>query len=230
MRWYLLDLETGGLKPSDGVVEIGFFELDENAHIIDRVDSLIDPGTGFIAPSASGVHGITMDMVEDAPTVDEFFNDQTCYGKPLQGDPPTIVGHKCAFDVSFIKDYIAAPHLELCTLRFSRHLYPFSDSHTLSTLRYALDLSPPPGTAHRVMYDVALTYELLLHIMDRTGMSLIELTERAQQPFLLTFMSFGKHRGQPFEEIPRSYLNWMRNNLEEMDQDLSYTVDYYLSK
>ena len=232
MRWYLLDLETGGLKPSDGVVEVGFFELDENAQIIDRVESLIDPGTGAIAPSASGVHGITIDMVENSPTLEEFFSsdDPTCYGKPLQGDPPAIIGHKISYDVAFVKDHIEGTPLELCTLRWSRSLYPHSDSHTLSTLRYALNLAPPSGVAHRVLYDVSLTYELLLHIMERTNLTLPELTAKSQEPMLVTFVPFGKHKGQLYSEVPRSYLQWMQRELKDLDIDQSYTINYYLNK
>lgn len=231
-RYIILDTETGGLNVEDGVVEIGWVELDADANIIDQVDSLIDPGTGRISPSASGVHGITYDMVADKPTLEEFFTEQAegCYGKPLEGAPLCFGAHKASFDRTFVDPYLKGEVLELCTLRLAKSIWPDAENHKLSTLKYALDLPTDEGAAHRVMADVRVTYHLLRRIMEVTHSSLDQLAERCKEPFLLHRMSFGKHRGEPFSSVPRSYLNWMRNNFEDLakDIDLAYTVTYYL--
>lgn len=228
-RFFVLDTETAGLKPEDGLVEIGWFELDEQANIVDRVQSLIDP-QGPISPAASGVHNLTAEDVQDAPTAEEFFSldDPSCYGKPIEADRIVMCGHKIAFDVGFLQPYLKGDVQQVCTLRWSRQMYPDSDSHTLSTLKYALGLRKDTGVAHRVLADVEVTYDLLLHIMQRLQCTLPELAERSQQPMLLARMSFGKHKGEPPSAVPNSYWRWMLNNLEEIDADLRFTAETYL--
>lgn len=230
MRWLLLDLETAGLRPEDGVVELGFLELDENANIIDQYQTLVDPGTGVISPSAEGIHGISLDMVADAPTLPEVFSADApeCYGKPLTGDPLVLIGHRISFDHSFLKGHVPENTLELCTLRLARTLWPFSEDHKLSTLRVALGLRKDAGTAHRVLSDCFVTYDLLKLILTTLKCSLRELTEMSQKPQLLRVMPMGKHRGEPVADVPSSYWRWMLNNLEDMDPDLRFTAETYL--
>lgn len=228
MKAIVLDTETSGLKDA-GVCEIGWFELAPDATVIEQVESLIDPERP-ITPSASSVHGIVDEDVENSPTLEEFFSldSDGCYGKRLVGDPVIFCGHKTAFDLPFVQPYIDGPVLEICTLRWFRSLYPFSDSHTLGTAVYSLGLPRDHRNAHRVLSDVTDAYNLLLHIMQRTGLSLHELALKSQEPMLVHFIPFGKHRGEAFSDIPRSYLNWVRNNIHDLDQDTSYTIDYWL--
>lgn len=230
MRWLLLDLETAGLQPEAGIVEIGFLELDENAEVIDQYQTLVDPGTGLISPSAEGIHGISMEMVADAPTISEVFSEQApgCYGKPLTGDPLVLIGHRIAFDHSFLKGHVPPGTLELCTLRYARQLWPDADDHKLSTLRVALNLRKDAGSAHRVMSDIWVTYDLLHVILDTTKMNLRELTERSQQPFAVTKMAFGKYKGLSPKEVPADYWRWMLRSMEDLDPDLRFTAEHCL--
>jgi DNA polymerase-3 subunit epsilon len=61
-----LDTETTGMHLSAEVIEIGIVDDDENV----LYDSLIRP-RGKIDPAAARVHGITPEMLADAPTWDE---------------------------------------------------------------------------------------------------------------------------------------------------------------
>ena len=232
MRWLLLDLETAGLKPEDGVVELGFLELDENAEVIDQYQTLVDPGTGHISHSAEGIHGISMDMVQDAPTLAEVFSEQVegCYGKPLHGDPLVLVGHRISFDRSFLTGLLPENTIDLCTLRAARAIWPFAEDHKLSTLRVALGLRKDSGVAHRVMADVLVTHDLLKTIMATLNVNLRELTEWSQRPQVLRVVPFGKHKGEPFDQVPKSYLRWADNNLQDIDMDLAHTIKHYLAK
>jgi exodeoxyribonuclease X len=228
-RYYLLDTETSGLPPGAGVCEIGWHELAEDASIIRTVTGLTDPEFP-ISPSASGVHTITDDDVEGCPTLAEFFSesDEQCYGEPLRGDPVVLVGHRVSFDRQFVEPYTSGPIREVCTLRWLRSLYPHMDDHKLSTAKYALGLRRDAGAAHRVLADIDVTYDLLLHILQRLDCSLSELVERSQEPMLLAFMPFGKHKGEPFAEVPKSYLRWADGNLKDLDMDLAHTIKFYL--
>src|SRR5437899_9776245 len=148
IRFFVADTETTGAGPEDKVCELGWIEVDEHFNVLSETQSLIDPQYP-ISPSASGIHGLTNEDVEHAPTIEEYFSvdDPSCYGKKIT-DPIILIGHRISFDYRFLSPYLNVTQ-ELCTLRWARKLYPHSDDHKLSTLMFALGLPRPEG-AHRV--------------------------------------------------------------------------------
>lgn len=54
----------------------------------------------------------------------------------------------------------------------------------------------------------------------------INMTHKQQ---LLKRMVFGKHKGIPFSEIPKSYLTWCLANMTELDDNMKFTMNYYLN-
>lgn len=229
-RYIFADTETTDAGPDAAVCEIGWIEADENFNEISRIESLIDPQKP-IDPAASGVHGLIYKDVEHAPTLDEFFHTQLegCFGSLLEGDI-VLIGHNISFDSRFFKPYIPGRLTEVCTLRWSRKLYPDLSNHKLSTLKYAAHLPRGNGDSHRVMTDVEDAKNLASHICRAQGMTLPELVERSQEPMLIEYVSFGKHKGDRFANVPKAYLRWMANNFTDMDMDTAHTVAYYLSR
>ena len=227
-RYILGDTETTGTKEGAKACEIGWIELDEQAQWTTQVDSLLDPEIP-ISYGAMGIHDITNEMVAGSPTIEEFFSvdDPSCYGKRIQADRVVLIGHRVSFDRRFIEPFIDGEIQELCTLRWIRNLYPDMDDHKLSTAKYALGLRKNAGDAHRVMADVWVTYDLLLHLLAKTGTTLAELTERSQAPMLIHTMPMGKHKGQPMSEVPRSYLDWALRNMQDLDQDQRFTFEHF---
>lgn len=227
MHYYFLDTETTSAEPTATVVEVAWLKTDGEFNIIEKVQSLIDPEQ-MISPGASGIHGLVNKDCDAFPTLQEFFtvSDPSCHGALLEA-PSAIIGHRIGFDMRFVESYFAAPPQEVCTLRWVRKLYPYSDDHKLSTMIYALDLPRSEG-AHRAMADVMSAYYLCRHICERTGMSLSELTEASKQPMEVLTMPFGKNKGQPFSSIPKSYLRWMRENMQDLDIDFKYTLSLFL--
>lgn len=224
-RFIVADTETTGTSEEDKVCEVGWVEIDEDFNILEQVESLIDPQR-IISPAASGVHGLEYHHVQDSPTIEEFFGEEAegCYGKPLTG-PVVLIGHRISFDRRFLQPYMPEFLQELCTLRWVKRLYPNMDNHQLSTCIYALDL-PRSAGAHRVMADVMTAYHLVRHLCERTGMTLGQLALESNKPFWVPVMPFGKHKGEPVEEVPRSYWNWMLNNKDmEIDPDLRATAE-----
>ena len=63
-----LDTETTGTGPNDNILEIAVVDHDSTV----LVDSLVRP-VGAIHPDAARVHGITVDMVADAPGWEEVW-------------------------------------------------------------------------------------------------------------------------------------------------------------
>ena len=94
----VLDTETTGLDYTrERLVEFAAVRL-ENGKIKDEFQTLINPKQ-HIRKSSIAIHGITPDMVEDAPTEEEALP------KILEfiGDYP-IVGHNVIFDYSFLNE------------------------------------------------------------------------------------------------------------------------------
>lgn len=222
------DTETTDATPERGVCEIGWIVTDENFNILEEVESLIDPQRPIKA-SASGIHGLVDADVANSPTLEEFFSldDEKCYGKKLPGNL-VVLGHRIGFDTEVMAPYIDGDFVEACSLRWARRLYPNADDHKLQTLVYALNL-PRSSGAHRVMADVYTAYHLAKHICEHTGMSLQQYAEASQENFLLTTMTFGKHKDDSFDNIPPSYLKWMLRELD-LDRDMKFTVLSTLEK
>lgn len=230
MIYLVADTETSSAADDRGVCEIGWIEIDENWNILNQVESLIDPQKS-ISPSASGVHGLTYDDVQDSPTLDEFFtlDEPGCYGRRIQG-PVTLIGHRISFDTPAFKPYVDGEIFELDTLRFVRWLYPDADDHKLSTCKYMLDLPRDSGAAHRVMADIITAYNLAKHVADRLNMTLPELAARAREPIPVASLPFGKHKSQPLETAPRSYLNWLLGSDMKLDDDYLHAIKAILGR
>jgi DNA polymerase III epsilon subunit family exonuclease len=102
-----LDLETTGVNPFTGkIVEIGIarFRLDR---VIEQYESFVNPGCE-IPEQVIKIHGITDEMVQDAPLIEELLDDIT---KFIHKSPLVIQNPR--FDISF---------LEMAYKRAGRHV------------------------------------------------------------------------------------------------------------
>jgi exodeoxyribonuclease X len=133
-----------------------------------------------------------------------------------------------SFDTHTVGPSIDGEYAEACSLRWARRLYPDADDHKLSTLIFALGL-PRSAGAHRVLADVMSTFHLAKHLCERAGLTLRQYAEASADPFLISRMSFGKHRGELMTDVPRSYLGWMQRSMD-LDQDLAHTIKTILNK
>lgn len=229
VKFYVADTETTGALPEDKACEVGWVEVDEHCNVLSERQSILDPQRP-ISPSASGVHGLVNADCVDFPTIEEFFSvdDPACHGRKIEG-PIVLIGHRISFDVRYIGPYIEDLRQELCTLRWARKLYPEADDHKLTTLMFALGLPRPQG-AHRVMSDVYSALHLVKHICERTGATLRTLAEASADPMLIEIMPFGKHKGERFANVPKSYLRWMQDSMKDLDLDMRFTIDSALNK
>ena len=215
-RWILADTETTGLK-NPKVCEVAWIEVDAGLNILDSVTSLIDPQAA-IEPGASGVHNITNDMVEDAPTMDEFF--YTVKNDPLAGDV-ILVCHNVQFDIPLLRPYIPPPVGKMCTMRLARKIYPEADNHKLNTLRYYLNLDG--GKEHSAGGDVAILHSLLSHMVLTTGLGLHDLLAMVDEPIEIKKMAFGKHKGLALKDVPKDWFSWYLRQ-ENTDPDLAASI------
>lgn len=158
----VLDTETTGLDyTKERMVEFAAVRL-ENGKIKDEFQTLINPEQ-HIRKSSIAIHGITQDMVKDAPTEAEVMP------KILEfiGDYP-IVAHNCIFDYTFLNEAcIRTTGNEIQNSRIDsqqmfKEVYPDLPSHGLEALtnKFCVELN----NHHRAMADamgLALAYPQL---------------------------------------------------------------------
>lgn len=158
----VLDTETTGLDyTKEKMVEFAAVRL-ENGKIKDEFQTLINPEQ-HIRKSSIAIHGITADMVADAPTEAEIMP------KILEfiGDYP-IVAHNAIFDYTFLNEAsLRTTGQELVNTRIDtqqmfKEIYPDLESHGLEALtkKFHVELN----NHHRAMADtmgLALCYPKL---------------------------------------------------------------------
>ena len=158
----VLDTETTGLDYTrERIIEFAAVRL-ENGKIKDEYQTLINPQQ-HIRKSSMAIHGITQEMVEDAPTEEEVLP------KILEfiGDYP-IVAHNAIFDFSFLNEAkkrvmgeeLKNPRIDSQVM--FKEIAPDIESHGLEALtnRFNVELN----NHHRAMADtmgLALAYPKL---------------------------------------------------------------------
>ncbi|HZF75001.1 MAG TPA: 3'-5' exonuclease [Acetobacteraceae bacterium] len=132
--YVVFDLEATGLRPSrgDAIVQIGAVRL-EGLEEAGRFSTLVNPGRP-IPPASTRYHGITDQMVRDAPGVAEALEAFDAFAGGA-----VLVAHNAAFDGALLgmAARAGAPGLAnplLCTVAVSRWLDPAEPDHSLDGL------------------------------------------------------------------------------------------------
>lgn len=230
LTYLVVDTETTGLDPAvDKVVSVAgvWTRLGQGGF---RTESfLVDPGMP-IPPEASAIHHIVDKHVKGAPTLAQVL--------PVfqKDDFDVYVAHNAKFDFGFLP---AGGRPVLCTMRLARKLWPALPKYSNQYLRYSLGLEVPEAEglpAHEALPDALVTSRLLLKELEwleehpQAGIDTVrDLLAWVEAPNLLVTCQFGnKHRGVPWAQVPKDYLQWMKAKVLDMDADLRYTVDHYL--
>lgn len=219
----IIDTETCGME--GGIVEIAAIDIYwPNGDVGASQSHLVKPDRP-ITFGAMAVHHITEAMVADQLPLEDVI------GSYLNAD--YYVAHNAKFDSGVLPD-MGAPWL--CTYKLARRLWPDLDSHSNQFLRYALNLEvevPENLHAHRALYDCYVTAALFKRIIQESGWTQVEMQVISELPVLMKKVPFGKHRDKTFEEvlkIDRGWLTWALNNINDMSDDLRYTINYHLGK
>jgi len=158
----VLDTETTGLDyTKEKMVEFAGVRL-ENGKIKDEFQTLINPQQ-HIRKSSIAIHGITQEMVQDAPTEKEVMP------KILEfiGDYP-IVAHNCIFDYCYLNEASirttgkGIENERIDSQAMFKEIYPELESHGLDTLTKKFNVELV--NHHRAMADamsLALAYPKL---------------------------------------------------------------------
>ena len=242
-KYILLDTETTGNTKEDRIIQLGYIVLGgANIEVHNELFSTDIP----IKLEAMEVHNITPDMIENKQKIE----DSQSYKRLLElnNEDNFIIIHNASFDLGMLKKEGFENKMQLIdTLRCAKHLYPDIPYHRLQYLRYLFGLYNQEQEeakklnveikAHDAIGDVLILKLLLTNIKKEVlnqfnGVDpVLKMVELTKTPVLLKFMRFGKYQGKTFEEIKqveKKYLSWLINNIDDLDEDLRYTIEYWL--
>lgn len=234
-RLLVYDTETAGLSAEEGIVEHAWLEIDDQFNILGKMHRMINP-PGDISPSAAGVHGITKEMVKDAPSLDQHLREEM--GDELASQVVVIIAHNAAFDHKYLAPYCKDAK-KLCTLKLCRIAFPKDaegqaegyqppPDHKLPTMMYYLQLTKA-GT-HNALDDVHTCLQLLQACCNKLGVTLEEAYHLCNKPMIIKKMEFGKHKGKKLSELPKDYIVWALNNMENLDENLKHSLELELGR
>ncbi len=163
MTFSVIDVETTGLsaKTGDRILEIGIVRLTDDGEPIETLNTLINPE---IKVRATHVHGITDEMVRDAPR----FRDIMLHLCSLLNGT-VIAAHNASFDLGFLREEFRRSGTSLpfispvCTLILARKYLTSLSSRSLASCRQFLDL--PDDGAHNAIADARSAAYLLKHFI-----------------------------------------------------------------
>lgn len=159
----VFDFETTGLSAVyDTIIELAAVKM-KDGEIIDRFESFANPHHRLSATTIN-LTGITDDMVENAPEVEEVLRKFHEWSKDA-----VLVAHNASFDMGFLNvgytkiglDKAKNPVID--TLELGRFLYPEMKNHRLNTLTKKFDIELTQH--HRAIYDAEATGYLLLKML-----------------------------------------------------------------
>lgn len=232
MTYRCVDMETTGL-PVDGGEPRGIMEsgwCDLRFGIIRAPQSvLVDSGVP-VSIEARAVHHISDEMVAG-----EISPDQACV--MLMEDMETETDYFCAHNVDFEKKFFGGGDIKwICTYKTALRIWPEAPGHKLMELRYFLQLddaedfdpklADPP---HRAPADAYVCAHLLRRILQQEKITVEQLARWSSGPALLYMCFLKKHKGTPWKDVPRDYLDWIVNKSDITDRDIRATAKYYLN-
>lgn len=223
----IIDTETTGIDcETDRLVELAGCHLERK---FPDFTTFVNPERD-IPPEAKAIHHITEQDVADAPSEGRAL-DQLC--EHFEFEPLVFAAHNAKFDRGFLEriNPALAPKW-VCTYKCSILAWPDAPGHSNQVLRYWLGLElgdqiPEGLFPHRALYDTIVTRGILERLLARV--SLDRLIEISSGPILLPKVTFGKHKGEAWKNVPYGYLKWCVSQ-PDMNEDVLYTAHYYLDR
>jgi len=232
-----LDLETTGLDEIDRICSIGLISQEKDSLHVEY--ELVNEGKK-LSSKASSINHITNEMLRDKPKL--FDSKAYEYLQEHNNKENILIAHNIKYDLKMLEQSGFKWYGDIIdTLRCTKHLIPECEEFSLQFLRYELKLYKlekslastcrvaEPLIAHNAISDalhVKLLYEYLLD-----NSSLAGLLDLSMKNVLIQKFPFGKYFGKYIEEIAyndRGYLEWVLNTINDLDEDLRYSIDYYL--
>jgi len=199
------DTETTGLHPeSDRIIEIAAYDPVRDLSFCQLIQPQIE-----ISKEASAIHGITNEMVAEAPTFAEV-------GKAFMefcGEGAVLVAHNNdSFDRHFLineakRHQLTLPNWQMLdSLKWARKYRPDLPKHNLQYLRQLFGIAE--NQAHRALDDVIVLHQVFSILIDDLSVeTVLELMQTVTMDAAV--LPFGKYQGRALSEVPQDYLKWL---------------------
>jgi DNA polymerase-3 subunit epsilon len=170
-----IDFETANGSPASAC-SVGLVKV-RDGQVVDRIGWFIQPPFGHdqFVEWNTRIHGITAEMVLEAPTWAAQFGDLQSY---IDGD--VLVAHNAGFDLGVMKSACLVTELAMpaysyvCSLQVARQTYHL-DSYRLPVVAMAAGFEDFPH--HDAVADAEACAAIMIHAADRYGA--IDLAELA---------------------------------------------------
>lgn len=213
----VFDIETTGIDAEeDRIIEIAACDLNPfDGTIVPVNQTLCNPARN-IPPGASAVHHLMDSDVAGAPLFGQVWPE---FSPP---DITVYAAHNSEFEASFLPTPAGVDWI--CTYKAALHAWPDAPGHSNQTLRYWRGFDGRSDfnrnlavMSHRAGPDAYVTAHLLLDLLQIASVS--QLITCTKQPKRYPVLTFGKHRGMKWADVPGDYLAWLRDGKHEMDAD-----------
>lgn len=198
------DTETTGTRPEeDRIIEIAAYDSIRKREFT----MLVNPGIP-IPEEATNIHGISDDMVKNAPS----FQEVGAAFIEFCGDNGVLIAHNNDnFDRHFLakeaeRHGFTFPDWPMIdTLKWARKYRPDLPRHSLQFLRQIYNI--PENRAHRALDDVIVLHQVFSQMIDDLDIeTVLDLMQGGTSD---DTMPFGKHQGKPLSEVPADYIKWL---------------------
>jgi len=243
-KYIILDTETTGTGENDRVIQLGYIVLGAKEIEVHNEFNSSDVPISF---GAMEVHGITPEMIEGKPLCVET----TAYKRLQELNTPEnyLIIHNAPFDIKMLeKEGFDTQMKVIDTLRVAKHILPDEEAHRLQYFRYKMELYKAEKKeadalgivvkAHDAIGDV-LVLKLFLSKLKEAVVAAYpnenpveKMVDLTNTPILVKTFRFGKHKGKELQEVAHEdagYLRWMLSSMENLDDDMRYSINYYLS-
>lgn len=243
MQYIILDTETTGVGDNDRVIQLGYIVLgSKEVEVHNEFCSCDVP----ISVGAMEVHGITPDMIEGKSTCQETKAFKRL--QELNTNENYMIIHNAPFDLGMLeKEGFNTQMKVIDTLRVAKHLFPDEEAHRLQYFRYKMDLykneEKEANTlgivvkAHDAIGDVLILKLFLSKLKEAVALAfphanpVEKMVDLTNTPIIIKIFKFGKYKGKTLQEVAGSdagYLRWMLSNMENLDDDMRYSIKYFM--
>lgn len=198
------DTETSGAYPLGAdIVEFGAVKW-RSGKVIEEYQTLLKPNFEM-TPFIISIHGITNEMVANAPKMSEKISEITSFLKDS-----VIMAHHAPFDMGFLTADLEKNKLPLltepvvCTSLLSRNVIKESPNHKLQTLIKFLNLHQ--GDAHRALDDAKACLEVGLECFRRMGpaTTLEQIQKKVGKPLIWSNYLLTSNRNQNYQQMTQA--------------------------
>ena len=244
-QYVILDTETTGTSEEDRVIQLGYMVLGAKEIEVHNEFCSSDVQIKY---GAMEVHGITQEMLVGKPACVET----TAYKRLLELNTPDnyMIIHNAPFDLGMLeKEGFNTQMKVIDTLRVAKHILPDEEAHRLQYFRYKMGLYKDEQKeadalgivvkAHDAIGDV-LVLKLFLSKLREAVQAVYpsenpveKMVDLTNTPIMVKNFRFGKYKGKTLEEVAREdagYLRWMLTGMENLDEDMRYSITTVLGQ